>query len=61
MAEITAVSVTLTLFLAWRLYVVSKKCDMAEVMLRGIISGKVSVQRTDGGDVILELKRGTND
>lgn len=61
MAEITAVSVTLTLFLAWRLYVVSKKCDMAEVMLRGIISGKVSVQHTDDGGVMLELKRGTND
>lgn len=56
MAEITAVSVTLTLFLAWRLYVVSKRFDMAETMLRGIISGKVSVQHTDDGDVILKLK-----
>ena len=61
MAEITAVSVTLTLFLAWRLYVVSKRFDMAETMLRGIISGKVSVQRTDDGGVMLELKRGTNE
>lgn len=61
MAEITAVSVTLTLFLAWRLYVVSKRFDMAETMLRGIILGKVSVQRTDDGGVMLELKRGTND
>jgi hypothetical protein len=55
MVEITTLFATLSMFLAWRLYVVSKRFDMAETMLRGIVSGRVVITRTEDG-VEMELK-----
>lgn len=49
MIEVLAGVTTVSLFLAWRLYVVSHRLQMAEVLLRGIVSGKVEVQATDDG------------
>lgn len=49
MIEVLAGVTTLSLFLAWRLYVVSHRLKMADVLLRGIVSGKVEVQQTDDG------------
>ena len=49
MIEVLAGVTTLSLFLAWRLYVVSHRYKMADVLLRGIVSGKVEVQATDDG------------
>jgi len=60
MIEVLAGVATLSLFLAWRLYVVSQRLQMAEVLLRGIVSGKVEVQATDDGFKvkIVEAKHG---
>jgi hypothetical protein len=56
MAELSAGLATLSLFLAWRLYVVSTRLIMANHMLMGMIDGKVSVTRTEDG-IELEIKR----
>ena len=55
MVEITTLFATLSMFLAWRLYVVSKRFDMVETMLRGIVSGRVVITHTKDG-VEMELK-----
>ncbi len=55
MIELTTLFATLSLFLAWRLHVVSRKADTIELLLRGIISGKVNVTHTKHG-VEMELK-----
>jgi hypothetical protein len=49
MVELAAGFATLSVYLSWRLYVVSKKFYMAEVMLRGIVAGEVVITRTEGG------------
>jgi hypothetical protein len=46
---------TLSLFLAWRLYIVSKKTEMLALLLRGIVSKKVNLTYTKDG-VEMELK-----
>ena len=55
MIELTTLFATLSLFLAWRLYVVGKKAETLDILLRGIVSGKVNVTRTKYG-VEMELK-----
>ena len=55
MVEFTTALAVLSLFLGWRLYVVSMKFRMAEMMLRGIIAGKVSITKTEDG-IELEVK-----
>lgn len=49
MLELAAGFATLSLFLAWRLYVSSMKRHMMEVMLRAVIEGKVEIRRTEDG------------
>jgi hypothetical protein len=60
MIEVLAGITTLSLFLAWRLYVVSHRLKMADVLLRAIVSGKVEVEQTDNGFKvkIVEAKHG---
>lgn len=55
MVEITTVFATLSLFLAWRLYVVSRNLNMADTMIRGLLSGKVVVTRNED-NIELEIK-----
>lgn len=55
MVELTTLFATLSLFLAWRLYVVSRKFCIAENMIRGIITGKLTITHTKDG-VEMELK-----
>lgn len=55
MIEITTLFATLSLFLAWRLYVVSRRFDIVETMLREVVSGKVVITHTKNG-VEVELK-----
>jgi hypothetical protein len=55
MIELTTLFATLSLFLAWRLYVVGKRAETLDILLRGIVSGKVNVTRTKYG-VEMELK-----
>ena len=55
MVELTTMFATLSLFLAWRLYVVGKRAETLDILLRGIVSGKVNVTRTKYG-VEMELK-----
>jgi hypothetical protein len=55
MVELTTMFATLSLFLAWRLYVVSRNLNMADTMIRGILAGKVVI--TQNKDTIeLEIK-----
>ena len=56
MVEIATGLACLSLFLLWRLYVVSKHLNMANVMLRGIIDGKVEIRRTNDG-IEMEIKK----
>lgn len=56
MVELSAGLATLSLFLAWRLYVVNTRLVMANHMLISMIDGKVSVTRTEDG-IELEIKR----
>lgn len=60
MIEVLAGVTTLSLFLAWRLYVVSHRLKVADVLLRAIVSGKVEVQQTDDGFQlkVVEAKHG---
>ena len=55
MVELTTMFATLSLFLAWRLYVVSRNLSMADTMIRGILAGKVVLTHTKDG-VEMELK-----
>jgi hypothetical protein len=55
MIELTTLFATLSLFLAWRLHVVSKKTEMLALLLRGIVSKKVNLTYTKDG-VEMELK-----
>jgi hypothetical protein len=55
MIELTTLFATLSLFLAWRLHVVGKRAETLDILLRGIVSGKVNVTRTKYG-VEMELK-----
>lgn len=55
MAELSAGLATLSLFLAWRLYVVSTRLIMANHMLKGIMMGKVVITQTEDG-VEMEIK-----
>lgn len=57
MIEVLAGVTTLSLFLAWRLYVVSQRYKVADILLRGIVSGKVEVQRTDDGFKLKVLEK----
>ena len=59
MVELTTLFATLSLFLAWRVYAVNKRLYMAELMLRGIVSGKVTITHTDAG-VGFEMRKNTN-
>ena len=56
MVELSAGLATLSLFLAWRLYVVNARLIVANHMLISMIDGKVSVTRTEDG-IELEIKR----
>lgn len=56
MIELTTAFAVLSLFLGWRLYVVSTRLIMANHMLMSMIDGKVSVTRTEDG-IELEIKR----
>lgn len=56
MTELATALAVLSLFLGWRLYVVSTKFNMAEMMLRGIITGKVTISKTENG-IELEVKQ----
>ena len=49
MVELTTAFAVLSMFLGWRVYVVSHRLHMAEVLLRGIVNGKIEVQQTDDG------------
>lgn len=55
MVELTTMFATLSLFLAWRLYVVSRNLSMADTMIRGILAGKVVLTHTKDG-VEMEIK-----
>ncbi len=55
MVELTTMFATLSLFLAWRLYIVSRNLSMADTMIRGILAGKVVLTHTKDG-VEMEIK-----
>jgi len=55
MVELTTMFATLSLFLAWRLYIVSRNLSMADTMIRGILAGKVVLIHTEDG-VEMEIK-----
>lgn len=55
MVEIATGFAVLSLFLGWRLFVVSRRLFMANTMLRAMIAGKVVVTHTDDG-VEMEIK-----
>ena len=55
MAEITAISVTLSLFLGWRLYVVKKHASVMVRMCAAMVDGKVEIRRTENG-IEMEIK-----
>jgi hypothetical protein len=55
MVELTTMFATLSLFLAWRLYIVSRNLSMADTMIRGILAGKVVLTHTEDG-VEMEIK-----
>lgn len=55
MIELAAGFATLSLFLAWRLYVSSTRQRMMELMLRAVIEGRVEIRRTEDG-VEMEVK-----
>jgi hypothetical protein len=56
MVEIATGLACLSLFLLWRLYVVSRHLRMADIMLRGIVDGKVEIRRTNEG-LEMEIKK----
>ena len=59
MAEIAAGLATLSAFLGWRLFVVSKKFWVVDTMIRGILSGEVVIRRTNDS-IELEMRRDIN-
>lgn len=56
MVELTTAFAVLSMFLGWRLYIVSTKLWVANTMLKGIMSGQVVVTPTDDG-FELEVKK----
>lgn len=59
MAELAAGFATLSAFLGWRLFVLSKKFWVADTMIRGILNGEVVIRKTNDG-IELEMRRTTN-
>lgn len=59
MAEIAAGLATLSAFLGWRLFVVSKKFWVVNTMIQGILSGELVIRRTNDS-IELEMRRDTN-
>ena len=55
MVELTTMFATLSLVLAWRLYVVSRNLSMADTLIRGILAGEVLLTHTEDG-VEMEIK-----
>lgn len=56
MTELAAGLATMSLYLLWRLYVVSKRSHMTEILLRGIVKGKVEIRKTEDG-IEMEVKQ----
>ena len=56
MVELTTAFAVLSLFLGWRLFVVSAKLRIASVMLKGVMDGDIVITPTEDG-FDLEIKR----
>lgn len=59
MVELAAGFATLSAFLGWRLFVVSRRFWVVDTMIKGILEGEVVIRKTETG-VELELRRDTN-